>query len=99
MRPNMKNWIYGALRAIPMPILTMGVGLLCGVLAWAIVDPLQNRSVKEVLQTELTAQMQAREKETLIRFESYLRSYESTAHLLAHQQRMMDCVERLPSLQ
>lgn len=85
---------YQWLRRTPMPAMAMAVGLFCGLLVWVVLDPMQSQALQRALGAELHSQLNLRAHEALVRFEAYLRNYEATAHLLAHQQRMIDCLMR-----
>lgn len=57
---------------IPLPWVSVFVGLLCGTLAWLIVEPFQTRELGNFFQEDLEERLEARAADTRRRFEYFL---------------------------
>ena len=72
------------LRRLPLPVFAIILGLIVGISAWLVVDPLQTRSVMQLFESELNEQLESQARESLVRFNHFVRQYSSVARLLAN---------------
>lgn len=91
------SWFPFSLRKIflrvPMPVLAALFGLLATAAVWVVVDPIQSSAIGQVFGEELKRQLEQRARESLLRFDSFLQSYNSTNKLLANHRRMADYLQ------
>ncbi|MCB2263714.1 MAG: PAS domain S-box protein [Candidatus Thiosymbion ectosymbiont of Robbea hypermnestra] len=78
-----------------MPVLSILVGVLVGLAVWAVLDRIQGRAIKKIADRELQAQLDQRARESLIRFDQYLRNYATTVRLLANHRSLAEYLEPL----
>ncbi|MET0014765.1 MAG: ATP-binding protein [Sedimenticola sp.] len=81
------------LRRIPMPLLSIIIGLACGLLVWIVLDQVQPRAIRDVFSQELERRLDQQARETLIRFNNYVEAHTSTARLLANHRHLGDYLE------
>jgi two-component system, LuxR family, sensor kinase FixL len=81
------------LRRLPMPLLAAMVGLCCGLLVWLVLELVQPKAVRTLLQKELERQQEERARVTLMRFQGHLQSHIATTRLLAHHRRLASYLE------
>jgi two-component system sensor kinase FixL len=94
-RLTVKPALYRVLRYLPMPLLAMLVGLGVGLVVWSVLDQVQSRKVEEIFNKELTARLDLRSRESLLRFDQYMANYAATARLLANYRRLAQYLEPL----
>jgi len=82
-----------ALRRIPMPLLSILIGLVCGGLVWIVLDQVQPRALRDIFSQELQTRLDQQARETLIRFENYVESHISTTRLLANHRNLASYLE------
>ncbi|GAB0150224.1 hypothetical protein McPS_29640 [Marichromatium sp. PS1] len=87
--------MFRLLRRVPMPLISIVVGLTAGLVVWAMLEQIQSRQVNKIFGQELEAQLELRARESLIRFDRYLSSYAATTRLLANYQRLSEYLEPL----
>ncbi|KRT58170.1 hypothetical protein Ga0076813_12971, partial [endosymbiont of Ridgeia piscesae] len=69
------------------------VGLLCGLIVWLVLDPLQSRALGEIFQKELQQQLEQRARDSRHRFQQYLGQWRLTATGLAQNWRLVEYVK------
>ncbi|MEJ2610387.1 MAG: hypothetical protein P8179_09920 [Candidatus Thiodiazotropha sp.] len=72
------------LAVIPLPALSVLVGVLCGFVMWLVLEPIQDRRLEKVFHDELVKRLDVRAVETRLRFEQYLNEWQSAGHALSH---------------
>lgn len=82
-----------ALRRIPMPLLSILIGLVCGGLVWVVLDRVQPRALRDIFSQELQTRLDQQARETLIRFENYVESHISATRLLANHRNLASYLE------
>jgi len=80
---------------MPMPLLAVIIGLLCGLLVWIVLDQIQSRALRDIFSEELQARLDQQARETLIRFNNYTEAHTSTARLLANHRLLANYLEPL----
>lgn len=81
------------LRRIPMPLMSVIIGLFCGLLVWGVLDQVQPRALRSIFAEELQSRLDQQARETLIRFDNYVLAHTSTARLLANHRQLADYLE------
>lgn len=82
-------------RRIPMPLLSILIGLVCGLLVWGILEQVQPKAVEDIFSQELESRLQQQARETLIRFDNYVLSHVATTRLLANHRELARYLEPL----
>lgn len=94
MNPTpIKRFFYRFLRLVPMPVISILVGIAVGLAIWGILDQIQGRAIKKIADKELEARLDRRARESLIRFDQYLKNYAITARLLANHRSLAEYLE------
>ena len=75
-------------RYIPLPIVSILIGFLSGLLVWVVLDHIQSRSLNSIFLTELKSQLEQRAWENQLRFEQRMDHHRLVTHLLAEQWHM-----------
>jgi len=78
-----------------MPVISILVGIAVGLAVWGVLDRIQGRAIKKIADKELEAQLDRRARESLIRFDQYLKNYAITARLLANHRSLAEYLEPL----
>jgi PAS domain S-box-containing protein len=94
-RLAIKPAVYRLLRHLPMPLIAILIGLIAGLAVWAVLDQVQSRAVQRIFNQELTARLDLRSRESLLRFDQYMANYAATARLLANHRRLAQYLEPL----
>lgn len=81
------------LRRIPMPLMSIIIGLFCGLVVWGMLDQVQPRALRSIFAEELKTRLDQQARETLIRFDNYVLSHTSTARLLANHRQLAHYLE------
>jgi PAS domain S-box-containing protein len=76
------------LAAIPLPALSLLVGILCGLVMWLVLDPIQDRRLAKVFHDELLRRLDVRAVETRHRFEQFLHEWQHMGHGLSNHWRI-----------
>lgn len=76
-----------------MPLLSILIGLMCGLVVWAMLDQVQPQALRSIFAEELESRLDQQARETLIRFDNYVLSHTSTARLLANHRQLADYLE------
>ncbi len=95
MLPFDKTLFYRLLRRVPLPLLSILVGLACGLVTWIVLDQIQHKALREIFHKELQAQVDRRARASLIGFGQYLQHYITATRLLANHRRMFMYLEPL----
>lgn len=69
---------------IPLPALSLLAGILCGMVTWLLLDPVQGRHLEQVFHNELVSRLDVRAVETRRRFEEFLREWQVQGHSLSN---------------
>lgn len=85
--------LVSKVRRIPMPLLSILIGLFCGILVWLALDQVQSRALRDIFSEELNTRLDQQARETLIRFESYVAAHTSTTRLLANHRNLANYLE------
>jgi PAS domain S-box-containing protein len=75
------------LAAIPLPALSLVVGILCGLLMWLLLDPIQDRRLEKVFHDELVRRLDFQAVQTRHHFERFLYEWQLTTQGLANHWR------------
>ncbi|WP_133510517.1 PAS domain-containing sensor histidine kinase [Candidatus Thiosymbion oneisti] len=78
-----------------MPVISILVGIAVGLVVWGVLDQIQGRAIKKIAAKELEVQLDRRARESLIRFDQYLKNYAMTARLLANHRSLAEYLEPL----
>lgn len=76
-----------------MPVISILVGIAVGLAVWGVLDQIQGQAIKKIADKELEAQLDRRARESLIRFDQYLKNYAMTARLLANHRSLAEYLE------
>jgi two-component system sensor kinase FixL len=80
-------------RRIPMPLMSVIIGLFCGLVVWAMLDQVQPQALRSIFLEELKSRLNQQARETLIRFDNYVLTHTSTARLLANHRQLANYLE------
>lgn len=80
-------------RRIPMPLLSIMIGLFCGLVVWATLDQVQPQALHSIFAEEMETRLDQQARETLIRFDNYVLAHISTARLLANHRKLANYLE------
>ncbi|MCW8950702.1 MAG: PAS domain-containing sensor histidine kinase, partial [Sedimenticola sp.] len=80
-------------RRIPMPLMSIMIGLFCGLVVWAVLDQVQPQALRSIFLEELKTRLNQQARETLIRFDNYVLAHTSTARLLANHRQLANYLE------
>ena len=83
------------LKRIPIPLLSILVGIACGVVVWFVLDRVQPKALREIFAHELQIQVDQQARETLIRFSNFVDAHVATTRLLANHRRLASYLEPL----
>lgn len=83
------------LRLVPMPVISILAGIAVGMATWGVLDQIQGRAIKKIADKELEARLDRRARESLIRFDQYLKNYAITARLVANHRSLAEYLEPL----
>jgi len=78
-----------------MPVISILVGLAAGLAVWGVLDQIQGRAIKKIADKELEMRLDRQARESLIRFNQYLKSYVTTVRLLANHRSLAEYLEPL----
>ncbi len=78
-----------------MPLIAILIGLVAGLAVWGVLDQVQSRAVEKIVNKELSARLDLRSRESLLRFDQYMANYAATARLLANHRRLAQYLEPL----
>ncbi len=92
---HVKRFFYRFLRLMPMPVISILVGIAVGLAIWGVLDKIQGRAIKEIADKELEARLDQRARENLTRFDQYLKNYAITARLLANHRSLAEYLESM----
>ncbi|WP_321528657.1 PAS domain S-box protein [Sedimenticola selenatireducens] len=81
------------LRRIPMPLMSIMIGLFCGLVVWGMLDQVQPRALRSIFAEEMKTRLDQQARETLIRFDNYVLAHTSTARLLANHRQLANYLE------
>ncbi|MCP3662209.1 MAG: PAS domain S-box protein [Gammaproteobacteria bacterium] len=84
---------FQLLRRIPIPVLSVMIGVLCGVLVWAVLDQVQPKALRDIFTQELRSRLDQQARETLFRFENFVTDHISTTRLLANHRLLSSYLE------
>jgi len=87
-RYKVKSILRRLLRRVPMPVLSVLIGLFVGLLVWDFLDRTQRGAMRDLFREELQLRLDQRSRENLIRFDQYLENYAATTRLLANHRRL-----------
>ncbi len=83
------------MRRIPMPLLSIIIGLFCGLFVWLLLDQVQPRALRDIFAEEVTIRLEQQARETLVRFNNSVAAHTSTTRLLANHRRLANYLEPL----
>jgi len=78
-----------------MPVISILVGIAVGLAVWGVLDQIQGRAIKKIADKELETRLDRRARESLTRFDQYLKNYAITARLLANHRSLAEYLEPL----
>ncbi|MBV2092110.1 MAG: PAS domain-containing sensor histidine kinase, partial [Candidatus Thiodiazotropha sp. (ex Ctena orbiculata)] len=76
------------LAAVPLPALSLLVGILCGLLMWLVLEPIQDRRLANLFHDELVGRLDVRAVETRQRFEHFLQEWRHVGSGLSNHWRI-----------
>lgn len=76
-----------------MPLLSIMVGLFCGLFVWLVLEQVQPRALKNIFADELKTRLEQQARETLIRYNNYVTAHTSTTRLLANHRQLSQYLE------
>ncbi len=76
-----------------MPLMSILIGLLCGLVVWGVLDRVQPQALRIIFSEELEHRMDQQAIETLIRFENFVAAHTSTTRLLANHRKLADYLD------
>ncbi|MBW9256239.1 MAG: PAS domain S-box protein [Candidatus Thiodiazotropha sp. (ex. Lucinisca nassula)] len=76
------------LAAVPLPALSLLVGILCGLLMWLVLEPIQDRRLANLFHDELVGRLDVRAVETRQRFEHFLQEWRRVGSGLSNHWRI-----------
>ncbi len=79
---------FSMLRRIPMPLLSILIGLFCGLLLSLVLEMVQPKAVQAIFLEELEHRLDQQAGEALIRFDSYVAVHRAAIRLLANHRRL-----------
>ncbi len=88
-----KHVFYRFFRRVPMPVISILVGLAVGLAVWGVLDRIQGQAIKKIADKELQTQLDRQARESLIRFDQYLKNYVTTVRLLANHRSLAEYLE------
>ncbi len=80
-------------RHISIPLLSILIGLGCGVIVWLVLEQVQPQALRDIFSQELDTRLRQQARETLIRFDNYVAAHTSTTRLLANHRRLANYLE------
>lgn len=86
LSPRLRRWLL----RIPMPWISVLVGLVCGLVIWFSLDPILNQRLEKIFRQNLREELEARSTETRHRFESFLHEWSMLGQNLAHYWRVVE---------
>lgn len=84
-----KRWLL----RVPMPSISLLVGVVCGLLVWLLLDPIQTRDLGEGFHREQIARQQFRAVDSRRRFEHFMEQIQAGLYGLTRDWRMIDYLE------
>lgn len=72
------------IRRLPLPLLAVLVGLIVGTGVWVVVDTVQTRAIQQLFEGELQKRLEQQARESLVRFNHFVKQYSSVSRLLGH---------------
>ncbi|MEN8175103.1 MAG: PAS domain S-box protein [Pseudomonadota bacterium] len=78
-----------------MSLIAVVFGLATGGIVWEILDGIQTRTLKDLYRQEMSARLEHRAREALIRFDHQVESYSSLIRLLAAHRRLTEYLDPL----
>lgn len=95
MLTEMRARTVSFLRRIPIPLLSILVGIACGVVVWFVLERVQPKALRQIFAQELQIQVDQQARETLIRFSNFVDAHVATTRLLANHRRLAAYLEPL----
>ena len=83
------------LRRIPISLLSLIIGIPCGLVAWVILEQMQPEALQKIFVEELNHQLGQQSRETLSRFENHVRVHVSATRLLANHRMLASYLETI----
>ncbi len=80
-----RSWI----ERIPLPWISVFVGLFCGIIVWLIIDPFQTHELGSFFQEDLESRLEIRAADTRRRFEYFLTDLDKATENLAQNWRLV----------
>jgi two-component system, LuxR family, sensor kinase FixL len=81
------------LTRIPMPWISVVVGLMCGMVTWFFLDPILNHRLAQIFQDNLAQRLEVRSTETRHRFENFLHEWSIVGHGFAQHWRLVEHID------
>lgn len=76
------------LAAVPLPALSLFVGIFCGLVMWLVLEPIQDERLAKVFHHELVSRLDVRAVETRFRFEQFLQEWQYIGNGLSNHWRI-----------
>ncbi|MEJ1336166.1 MAG: PAS domain S-box protein [Candidatus Sedimenticola sp. (ex Thyasira tokunagai)] len=94
MAVNLKSRLT-LMRRIPMPLLSIFIGLFCGLFVWLVLDLVQPQALRSIFAEELKVRLEQQARETLVRFSNTVAAHSSTTRLLANHRHLANYLRPL----
>lgn len=93
IRIDLKPILFRLLRGVPMPVISILVGLVAGLLVWGVLEQIQSEQIGRIFGQELESRLDLRSRESLMRFDQYLAQYAATTRLVAKHHLLAEYLE------
>jgi two-component system sensor kinase FixL len=93
IRIDLKPILFRLLRGVPMPVLSILVGLVAGLLVWSVLEQIQSEQIGRIFGQELESRLDLRSRESLMRFDQYLAQYAATTRLVAKHRQLAEYLD------
>ncbi len=93
IRIDLKPILFRLLRGVPMPIVSILVGLVAGLLVWGVLEQIQSEQIGQIFGQELESRLDQRSRESLMRFDQYLGQYAAATRLVAKHHLLAEYLE------
>lgn len=86
---------FSLMRRIPLPLMSILIGLFCGLLVWVVLDQVQSQALRKIFSEELRERLEQQARVTLVRFNNSAAAHTSTIRLLANHRRLANYLQPL----
>jgi len=83
------SWFARLVRYTPLPLQSMFVGLVCGLIVWQVLDFMQDRALEEILGPQFAIQLKQRAGDNLVRLDGYMQRHKLIVSSLASSHKLV----------